>query len=230
MKKDYNTDLIGKKFGFLEVLEKSAQKTKQGKSKWICKCHACGNIKEIPRASLIVGDAKSCGCKMYEVKSKNNVDLTDKTFGGLKVLRKLKGKGVKTFWECKCNKCGKIYPVVQSAIVKGQKSCGCLHTENAKRNINSYVGNINGTNASLINSKKNYSSNTSGHRGVSFNKKTNKWQAYIIFQGKLYNLGYYQYIENAIDVRKKAEEKIFGDFLKWFAEEFPERWEKINKK
>lgn len=45
----------------------------------------------------------------------------------------------------------------------------------------------------------------------------------------IYHLGRYDKKEDAADIRKIAEEKIFGDFLKWFAEKFPERWKKINE-
>lgn len=50
--------------------------------------------------------------------------------------------------------------------------------------------------------------NTSGHMGVSFNKKHQKWETYITYENKLYKLGYYESIEKAIRVRKKFEKKF----------------------
>ena len=43
-------------------------------------------------------------------------------------------------------------------------------------------------------------------------------------------MGRYYNIEDAATVRKEAENALFGDFLKWFQEVYPERWEKFNKK
>lgn len=36
--------------------------------------------------------------------------------------------------------------------------------------------------------------------------------------------------EKAIKARKLAEDNMFGDFLKWYAKEYPECWEKTRKK
>lgn len=227
---EYETDLIGKRIGYLEVLEKDTEKTKQGKAKWICLCHACGKKKSIPRGRITQGDVKSCGCKYNNrIKPENNIDLTGKYFGELKVLRKLSGRGCRTIWEVQCGKCKKIYPVVQSAL-KVMKSCGCLDRERSRKNVSRYVGNVNGTTASLILSKKNYANNTSGRRGVSFKKNINKWHSYIAFQGELYNLGFFEKKEDAIKAREKAEKEMYGDFLEWYKKEYPLRWEKLKNK
>ena len=61
-------------------------------------------------------------------------------------------------------------------------------------------------------------------------KNRRKWAATIVFKGKTYHLGRYHNIEDAAAVRKEAEDALFGDFLKWFQEVYPERWEKFNKR
>lgn len=71
--------------------------------------------------------------------------------------------------------------------------------------------------------------NTSGFRGVSYIKKLDKYRAYINFKRKQYNLGLYSDIKDAVKARKAAEEHIYGDFLKYYAEAYPENWEKIKK-
>lgn len=53
---------------------------------------------------------------------------------------------------------------------------------------------------------------------MSWDKDREKWTAQIGFQGKNYHLGRFEKKEDAIKARKKAEEKIFGDFLKWYKE------------
>ena len=78
-----------------------------------------------------------------------------------------------------------------------------------------------------IRSKKIGSHNTSGVRGVSFCKRRQKWVAYIGFKRKVYNLGYYEDLENAAKVRKAAEEIFHDNFLDWYKKTFPEKWAKI---
>lgn len=60
--------------------------------------------------------------------------------------------------------------------------------------------------------------NKSGVKGVCWDKNREKWVAQIEFQGKNYNLGRYDKIEDAAAARKEAEEHLFGPFLDWFYE------------
>ena len=75
-----------------------------------------------------------------------------------------------------------------------------------------------------------YKTNTSGVKGVYYSKKRDKWIAQIMFQQKCYYLGGYDRIEDAAEARAEAEEKIFGDFLRWYHDEFPEIRDKRMKK
>jgi hypothetical protein len=54
--------------------------------------------------------------------------------------------------------------------------------------------------------------NTSGYRGVGFNKNNGKWHAYMGLNKKTIHLGFYQKIEDAISARNKAENLYFGEF------------------
>lgn len=67
------------------------------------------------------------------------------------------------------------------------------------------------------------SSNSSGHNGVYLNKKTQKWAAQITFKGKTYYLGAFTKIEDALTARKKAEERMYGEFLEQYHEENPDQ-------
>lgn len=49
-----------------------------------------------------------------------------------------------------------------------------------------------------------------------WDKSRGKWMANIRFQGKRYNLGRFDHIQDAIDAREAAEKAIFGDFLTWY--------------
>jgi hypothetical protein len=56
------------------------------------------------------------------------------------------------------------------------------------------------------------SDNTSGVKGVGWNKKLNKWRARINYKGKEYHLGYFNTKEEAIQARIKKELELFGEF------------------
>lgn len=61
-------------------------------------------------------------------------------------------------------------------------------------------------------SKQIQHNNTSGHKGVTFNKNAGQWQAKIgIGQGKYQHLGYFKTVEEAIAARKSAESEIWHD-------------------
>ena len=57
------------------------------------------------------------------------------------------------------------------------------------------------------------SDNLSGVRGVYYDGKRGKYRARIKFRRKIYNLGYFTNLEDAIKARKRAEEDYFGKFL-----------------
>lgn len=56
------------------------------------------------------------------------------------------------------------------------------------------------------------SNNTSGVKGVCWRKRNQKWRAYITVNHKRIELGDYINKEDAIEARKKAEEKYFGEW------------------
>lgn len=70
------------------------------------------------------------------------------------------------------------------------------------------------TNVGRIQKKKVQKNNTSGHTGVCWHNKYKKWFARISFCGRMYNLGYFDKLEDAIRARQKAEEITFEQYLK----------------
>lgn len=60
--------------------------------------------------------------------------------------------------------------------------------------------------------QKIHKNNKSGYKGVSFDKKTNKWRAYIKYNYKQINLGRYINPIKASNVYKKAAKIIFGEY------------------
>lgn len=80
--KHYEEKMIGKHFGFLEVIEKAKEPGLHG-SQWICKCD-CGNTCIVTTNHLITGNTQSCGClqgnsigeiKIKELLSNNNISF-----------------------------------------------------------------------------------------------------------------------------------------------------------
>lgn len=200
-------DLTGLQFGKLTVLKKSGKKAKDGNPLWLCQCD-CGNKIEVTKRRLITGNTRSCGC----AKISQMNDLTGKRFGKLTVLSYVGKENGFHIWHCQCD-CGKITDVRQSNLQSGRtKSCGC--DRNPQKNMHYTEG----TCLEMLRPELMYKTNTSGVRGVYYNKKRNKWIAQIMFKQKCYYLGGYDKLEDAAEVRAAAEEKIFGDFLKWYHE------------
>lgn len=55
-------DLIGRKYGNLEVIGEAP--TKGSNTYWVCRC-TCGTVKEVSASNLLQGKTKSCGCLKY---------------------------------------------------------------------------------------------------------------------------------------------------------------------
>ena len=83
-----------------------------------------------------------------------------------------------------------------SHVVEDNKKCNLRVISHAENNRNNKLS----------------KNNTSGVTGVYYEKSIHKWNAAIMIDGKKINLGYYKDIEDAIKVRKEAEEKYFGEF------------------
>lgn len=196
--------------------------SKNGERYYKCRC-ICGKVKEVSAKSLKYGKSKSCGCvaakrlsKKYKgvVKKENDIDLTNKTFNKIKVIKRISGRGVQTIWQCECLNCGKIFNKTQHNLTSGRcVSCGCAKRENSKKNINKYLGQVEKTNLSTINSDKPGKANTSGVKGVSYQKTTNNYVAYIGFKGKLNIIGYFKTLEEAAAARKQAEAELYKPIL-----------------
>lgn len=54
-------NIIGKRFGNLEVIEMLEKRAKDRRVIWKCKCD-CGNIAKTTARQLVSGKTKSCGC------------------------------------------------------------------------------------------------------------------------------------------------------------------------
>lgn len=149
--------------------------------------------------------------------------IENKTFGYLKVLEDL-GKSNKNrnkMYKCKCQ-CGKIIELPRNSIITGNtKSCGCMHLESS---INNFAPRIAkdmkyNTNIAVISSNTPYKCNSSGFRGVTFDKSRNKWAVYLQIHNKRKYLGRYKTFEEAKQVRIEAVEQYFKPLLEQIAKD-----------
>ena len=71
---------------------------------------------------------------------------------------------------------------------------------------------------SIYGQRKTGKPNTSGHVGVSYNKRANKYSAYIYvgIRKKTFSLGYYDTYEEAVQAREEAELHLDKDFDSWY--------------
>lgn len=145
--------------------------------------------------------------------------------------RSPKGAHRVTIAQCLCHRCGRRKEILLSRITQGgAKTCGCRTPENlatGQKIRKEYV--VGGSLAcALVGRRPNQNSST-GHTGVS-QMKGGRFRAYITFRRKQYYLGTFDQIEDAVHARKEAEDKIYGDFLDWYRETYPDRWERLSKK
>ena len=126
-------NLIGKRFGFLTVIERAENYVYPSgikASMWLCKCD-CGNTATIPGRNLTQGKTKSCGHLQYKSLSRNN--LVGQRFGKLIVVERAENYVTQTqrhrTWLCDCD-CGNKLIVRASALKSGHtRSCGCFRVD-----------------------------------------------------------------------------------------------------
>lgn len=212
-------DLTGQIFGRLLVVGFNSRDGKR--YYWDCTCD-CGKPKKVEGSSLKAGHTQSCGCLRKEcdedLKLKNTINMAGQVFGRLLVINNIseRNRGGSVQWRCLCD-CGNFTTVPRNDLVNSHtESCGCKKQEI----MNNYL-HFQGTNPSLLKSKRIWSTNTSGVRGVRW--KSNRWESYITFKDKDYYLGRYENLSDAAAIRKQAEEKIFGEFLEWYDSQFPKK-------
>ena len=222
-------DLVNQKFGHLTVVKFSH--SENGRAMWLCDCD-CGNTNVIIKGKyLLNGDTKSCGCANIERikqmgkdnQKHNNIKQVDNIIDVMLCEDKFFMCDIKD-WE----NCNNIYWYLNNTgyargVVDGKSILfhNYIIETGDDEEIDHIDGNrLNNTRTNLrvikrIDNMKNkgkYINNTSGVTGVYYHKKLDKWEARIQADGISHYLGIYDNYEDAVSIRKNAEEKYFGKF------------------
>lgn len=149
-------------------------------------------------------------------------NLIGRKFGRLTVKSKTDKRDSRgmVIWECECD-CGKIVEVRTSSLIsKNTTSCGCYKKEFdvIRGSLQSQKYLLDGTRVNSLNDTM-LKNNTSGIKGVSLDKRSNKYEAYIEFQGIKRRLGLYKKLEDAAKARKLAEELYFEPIIEKYKKE-----------
>ena len=145
-------------------------------------------------------------------------DLSGRRFGKLDVISrsdKRGSRGARTvpLWECRCE-CGAVCYKSTDTLTNSQLSmCSDCAVKYAGMKMRESAGYVDGTQISRLRSNKLISTNTSGCRGVYFDKRTGLWRARLKFKGRLMNFGSYKSFDDAVKARKSAEEEYYGQYL-----------------
>lgn len=209
-------DWVGVEQGNIKVIARAPDRIRKGGAKvieWLCEC-SCGNSKVITTAGL-KGGASCCGCGFIRGTHGHTVD----------------GKPSPTFksWHSMiqrcCNENNHAYPEYGGAGVtvhEPWKEFSNFLRDMGERPEGTSLNRINGANSYSPETcewatlsvqsydQKIRNTNTSGRTGVSFNKLTNKWEAYIDVNYKRIRLGHHEAFDKAVKAREEAELKYFG--------------------
>lgn len=198
-------NLIGEKFGKLKVIEKM-QNNKHGKTVWNCICE-CGVIKSYAGSDLKSGKTKSCGC--------------------INRIHGLSDTRLYNIWHVMKHRChGKEQKISKHYKLKGIKVCeewreNFLNFYEWSKN-NGYEENLEidrinplegyrPDNCRWVNSYQQvWNIKRSETQGIK-KRPNGKFEVGITSKKKYYYLGVYETLEEAKEVRLKAEQKYWSN-------------------
>ncbi|OHX26872.1 AP2 domain-containing protein [Streptococcus iniae] len=194
-------DLTGRRFERLTVLGDVGKRTANGKVLWHCLCE-CGKITFVRGDHLKSGKVKSCGCLNDGLKRKRYKDLTGYENDNFKVIIRKESENQRVDWLCECKHCGN-YTYLNSNEIETTKSCGCL--QGASKEFMDSIRDV-----ESLKSTKPTAKSTTGVRGVYYNKRKGKYQAFINVDKKTVYLGQFAKLSDAEHARKNAEREFWN--------------------
>lgn len=233
-------DLTGRKFGRLTVVKRAPNKGKR--TAWYCNCDCRKQNVVVVGEDLKYGRTKSCGCLKSEtakangLKQKGKANLKNRRYnqynlsdyeygiGYIRNTNKIFLFDKEDFNKIKhycwwinddgyviaslpnSNKKIRLHRLIMDendpSIIIDHINHNTLDNRKCNLRKTDVVGNT--RNGKLR------STNTTGVTGV--RKRRNKWNAYITVNYKHINLGTFDDFNNAVNARKIAEEKYFGEY------------------
>ena len=151
------------------------------------------------------------------------INLDNKRFGRLVVIRRdfkrqTELNTVQPYWKCRCD-CGNTVIVCGKHLRSGDiKSCGCLYKDSLPKESVDLIKQhkkalVENTDLFRVADRKLLKNNTSGVKGVYFNKHQQKWVSELWFKGKKVLCKSFADKQDAINARKEAELKYFKPIL-----------------
>jgi hypothetical protein len=149
------------------------------------------------------------GLNSYSVSNLGNVK--NHRFGNVFTLQTSKS-GYKTININSIKKLFRVHRLVAQAFIPNPDNKPYVdHIDNDKSN--NRVDNLRWVTPSENNYNSSISiTNTSGYKGVSFDKRSNKWTASIRHNNKTYHLGSFINKKDAIKARQLKAQELFGEF------------------
>ncbi len=230
----------GEVYGKIKILD-VCRDTGCKYKKFNCQCAICNSIFASTGQSILRFQDQGCPDCRKNARDKAKIaeykKYIGKVYGNLKIFdyagmqkTSKKSKDATAFVKCECLICGSISDMPLYRVKNGYISeCAKCARQNLKIGHEFQKTVItHGTMITAIDGRRaKNKNNSSGHTGVSYNKRVQKYRAYINFRRKQYSLGLYDKLDDAVSARETAERKIYGDFLEWYADNFPEQWSKI---
>lgn len=218
-------NIIGNRYGMLTVIERADDyilKNGKIKTRWKCLCD-CGNEIIVMKNALSSGTTKSCGClrnniNSHRLKKNNKYVLSGKHGIGydsknnefyfdLEDYEKIKD----CYWFV--NEKGYVMNSKNQSMHRLLcESFDVVDHVNHKKFDNRKCNLRDVTNQQNVMNSKLQVNNTSGITGVTWHKNDMKWQAQITLNGRCIYLGSYTNKDDAIKVRRDAENKYFGKY------------------
>lgn len=226
-------DLAGKTFGRWKVIEKvESYRSPKGyvESRWLCECCCNKHTRRVVNGkNLVYGKSTSCGCRQKELtvqrssKDKNVYEFLEEFVKGFDD----KGNFFLIDKEDYEKISQKRWHLADNGYwVNGERTRDLLHRYIMRPPKNQVVDHINRNPSdnrknnlricyqyqNTINQKIR-SNNTFGICGVSYDKRSGKWEAHIKINKKKKSLGLYSTLQEAAKARYEAEDEYYGEFV-----------------